>query len=118
MEALLAQLSADPATNSAILAVIAVAVLDFVTGTLRAVADKTFAWSFIDVWVRKQVLAAVMITLVLVFGRLVGTITVGDVTLSVLTASGLLAAGTFVAAQVKSILDNLNSSVGNPPPTT
>ena len=117
MDTLLAQLTADPITNSAILAVVLVAVLDFITGTLRALADKTFSLALIDVWVRKQVLAAVTITLILIFGRIAGTISVGGTSLSVLTASGLVAAATFVAAQVKSIIDNLNSSVGNPPPT-
>lgn len=116
MDTILAQLGADPLTNNAILAVVAVAVLDFLTGAVRAIADKTFSLVYLDVWVRKQLAAVVTIVLVLVFGRFVGTITVGDLSLSVLTSAGIVAAATFVAAQLKSILDNLNTSAGNPPP--
>lgn len=117
MEQILAQLQADPATNTAILAVVSLAVLDFITGTVRALVDRTFSLNYLDGWVRKHLLAVVTITLVLGFGRFVGHIVIGPTDLSVLTGAGLVAAASFAATALKSVLDNLSFSVQDTPPT-
>ena len=118
MDTILAQLSGDPLTNSAIIAVVALALLDFVTGTVRAISDGTFQIAALDVWVRKTLLGRVVtIILVLVFGRFVGTVTVGETTLAVLTGAGLAAAATFAAAALASIVANLNTNAPNAAPT-
>jgi len=104
----------DPMAVNAVTAVVVVTILDFVTGVLRAVADRTFAWSAVDVWVRTQLLGRVVpIVLIIGAGQVMGGVTVGDpanggVSLDLLGVGGMLAAVTVVAAGVKSILDNLN----------
>jgi hypothetical protein len=115
VEAILAQLQGDPLTNSAIIAVVALAVLDFITGTVKSLAGGTFDIALIDVWVRKTLLGRVVtIVLVLGFGRFVGTFTVGDTNLAILTATGLTAAATFAAAEIASIVSNLNQPADKP----
>ena len=117
MEAILDQLRGDPITNSAIIAVVSLAVLDFITGTVKSIAGGTFDISLIDVWVRKTLLGRVLtIVLVLGFGRFVGTITVGGTDLAVLTGAGLAAAATYAAAAVASIIGNLNQPADAPTP--
>jgi hypothetical protein len=118
MKELLDLLVADPLTNNAILGIVALAILGFVLGTLRAVADKSFVWSALDVWIRKDLMGRVIpIILILAFGRVVGTIKVGDVELAVLTATGLIAAATYAATAVTSIVASLNKNAPNPVPT-
>lgn len=117
MEAILQQLQGDPLTNSAIIAVVSLAVLDFITGTIRSIAGGTFDLSLVDVWVRKTLLGRVLtIVLVLGFGRFVGTLTVGTTDLAILTGAGLVAAGTFAAAAVASIVGNLQDPADRPVP--
>ena len=101
--------SLDPLAVNAIIAVAVVTLLDFVTGVLRAVADSTFAFSAVDVWVRKHLLGRVVpIVLIITVGQFVGTITIGDVSLSLLGAAGLAGAVTVVGAGINSIIGNLN----------
>jgi hypothetical protein len=115
MDAILAQLQGDPLTNSAILAVVSLAVLDFLTGTIKSLAGGTFDISLIDVWVRKTLLGRVLtIVLVLGFGRFIGSLTIGEVKLDVLTIAGLAAAATFAAAAVASIIGNIQSPADKP----
>ena len=115
METILAQLQGDPLTNSAIIAVVSLAILDFVTGTIKSIAGHTFDISLVDVWVRKTLLGRVLtIVLVLGFGRFIGTFTVGETQLAVLTAAGLAAAATYAAAAVASIVGNLNDPADKP----
>ena len=117
MEAILDQLRGDPLTNSAIIAVVSLAVLDFITGTIKSIAGGTFDISLVDVWVRKTLLGRVLtIVLVLGFGRFIGTVTVGDTSLQVLTGAGLVAAATFAAAAVASIVQNLQQPADAPTP--
>jgi hypothetical protein len=117
MEAILDQLRGDPLTNSAIIAVVSLAVLDFITGTTKSIAGGTFDVSLVDVWVRKTLLGRVLtIVLVLGFGRFIGTVTVGDTSLQVLTGAGLVAAATFAAAAVASIVGNLQQPADAPKP--
>lgn len=117
MEAILEQLRGDPITNSAIMGVVALAVLDFVTGTIKSLAGGTFDIGLIDVWVRKTLLGRVLtIVLVLGFGRFIGTLTIGDTKLDVLTGAGLVAAATFAAAAVASIVQNIQAPADRPLP--
>lgn len=117
MEAILDQLRGDPITNSAIIGVVALAVLDFITGTIKSIAGGTFDISLVDVWVRKTLLGRVLtIVLVLGFGRFIGSIQIGDTRLDVLTGAGLVAAATFAAAAVASIIENLQQPADAPAP--
>lgn len=118
MKELLDLLVADPLTNNAIIAVIALALLGFVLGTIRAIADKTFTWSALDVWIRKDLMGRVIpIILLLAFGRVVGTVSVGDADLALLTAAGLAAAATYAVTAITSIVASLNMKTENPVPT-
>lgn len=118
MKELLDLLVADPLTNNAILAVIALAILGFALGTIRAIADKTFEWLALDTWIRKDLMGRVIpIILILAFGRIAGTITVGDAQLALLTAAGLAAAATYAAASLAGIIASLNRNAENPVPT-
>jgi hypothetical protein len=115
---LLQRLAADRLTSSAIELVAVVAVLDFVLGSLRAIANGTFVLSAFDVWVRKQVAGRVLpILLVLVAGTVVGDVSLGEFHFNVLTATALAAAATFVVSTAKSIADSLNANAPDAVPT-
>ena len=108
---LLAKLAADPLTNNTILLVAILPLLDLITGVLRAIANKTFTLDALDVWVRTKVAGRVLpIILVLVAGEAVGDVTVGSFSFNVVTIAAMAAAVTFVAAEAKSIIDNLNAN--------
>ena len=112
----------DPISLNAVIAVATISLLDFVTGALRAIANRTFEWSALDVWVRTQLLGRVVpIVLLIAAGQVVGTLTIGDpesggVTLSVLGTAGIAGAITVILAGIKSILDNVRPSVEHPVP--
>lgn len=121
MDTLLARLPGDPAANAAVIGVAALALLDFILGTVRAVAGRTFTFDSFSTWVRAQLLGHVIpIILLLTFGQVVGTISVGDLSFNVLVASGLAGAASYVATTVKSILDTVNPQTPDvvPPPAT
>lgn len=116
--AMLARLWADPLTNNAIVLVVAVAILDLLTGISRAVANGTFQLGLVDVWVRTQIAGRVIpIVLVLVFGTVIGNIQLGAFSVNILTTAALTAAGVFVAATAASIVANLQPSTPDRPPT-
>ena len=118
MKELLDLLVADPLTNNAIIGVAVLAILGFVIGTIRAIGDKTFVWSALDVWVRKDLMGRVIpIVLILAFGRVIGTVQVGDIELSLLSVAGFGAAATYAATSIKSIINSLDSQAPNPVPT-
>jgi len=115
---ILAKLSADPTINAAIIGITVLAVVDFVTGSLRAFSTGTFKLEAFDTWVRVQIAGRVLpIILVLVAGTIVGNITVGTFSFNVLTAAALVAAATFALSAGKSIADNLNPAEVHPVPT-
>lgn len=121
MDTLLAQLPGDPVANAAALGCVVLALLDFVLGTIRAVAGNQFTFDSFSTWVRSQLLGHVIpIILLLTFGQVIGNITVGNITLNVVVAAGLAAAATYAATTVKSIIDSVNPAVPDvvPPPAT
>ena len=107
----------NPLAVNALVALAALSVLDFLTGALRAIAEKTFQLALVDVWVFKQLLGRVApIAIVLVASQFIGTLVVGDISLNVLEASALVGAATVIAASLKSITDNIRPSVEHPLP--
>lgn len=115
---LLARLWADPLTNNAIVIVVAVALLDLLTGIARAIANGTFALELVDAWVRKTIAGRVIpIVLVLLFGAAIGNISLGDFHFNIFTTAALTAAGVFVAATAASILANLSPTTPDVPPS-
>lgn len=121
MDVLLSKLPGDPVANAAAIGVTLLALLDFILGTIRAIAGKTFSWDSFSTWVRSQLLGHVIpIILLLTFGQVAGTITIGGFSVNALTAAGLAAAATFTATTAKSILDSVNPQAPDvvPPPAT
>lgn len=128
MEVLLAKLPGDPVANAAAVGTVVLALLDFVLGTIRALAGKgsgvagtNFSWDSFSTWVRAQLLGhAVPIILLLTFGQVIGTISIGDIHVNVLVTTAEVAAATYAATTVKSILDSLNPKAPDPvpPPAT
>lgn len=115
---LLARLWADPLTNNAIIIVVAVAILDLLTGISRAIANATFKLDLVDVWVRTQIAGRVIpIVLVLMFGTVIGNISLGSFSFNILTTAALAAAVAFVAATASSIVANLSPSAPDAPPS-
>ena len=114
---LITQLFADPATATAIYGICLLAALDFATGTLRAIADKTFAWSAIDVWVRGKVAGRLMpLILLLVAGQAAPDLSVLGLDVNILGIVALTGSATFAAAELASIVENVNRKVENPIP--
>jgi hypothetical protein len=108
----------DQNAKTAIQLVVIVALLDFALGTIRAIADRTFEFSAIDVWVRTKLLGRVVpITLIMLVGSVIGDVKLGDFSFNVITGAALAAAITFVAAEAQSIVDNVSPSEPHPIPT-
>ena len=106
---LLARIWADPLTSNAIIIVVAVSLLELLTGISRAVANHSFDFGLVDVWVRTQVAGRVIpIILVLIFGTVLGNITLGSFSFNILTAAALTAAVLYVTTAAQSIIDSLN----------
>jgi hypothetical protein len=125
MDVLLAQIPGDPVANSAILAVVGLAILDFLIGTARALANSTgitdgaaFALASFTTWVKAHLLFQILpIILMLTFGEAIGTITVGTVSLNLLTTAGILAATTYAATTLGSIVNSINPKAPDVAPT-
>lgn len=114
---LLARLWADPLTNNAIVIVVAVAILDLLTGISRAIASSQFDLGLVDVWVRTTIAGRVIpIVLVLMFGTVIGKIELGTFSFNILTTAALAAAAAFVAATASSIIGNLSPKTPDRPP--
>jgi len=117
MDTLLARLTADPLVSNAIIGVVALGVLAWVLGTLRALADGSFKLELLDVWVRSQLLGRIIpIVLILAFSQVVGAVKVGDVEINALSIAGLGSAAAYAATTIQSIVESLNKSAPNPTP--
>lgn len=115
MEVLLGQL-ANSVEGKAITAIAALALLDFVTGSLRAIQSGQFTLDAFATWVRVSLIHVVIITLTILFGKALGPISIGEFSIDVIGLAGLAAAASFAATTGKSILDNLNPKVADTPP--
>jgi Bacteriophage holin family len=102
--------------GKAIAGIAALALLDFVTGSLRAIQGGQFSLDKFSTWVRTSLIQVVIITLTIVAGKALGSITIGDFSIDVIGLAGLAAAASFAATTGKSILDNLNPKVADTPP--
>lgn len=119
MEAILGQLT-NSLEGKAIAAMATLALLDFVTGSLRAVQSGQFTLDAFATWVRVSLIHVVIVTLVIVTGKALGPISFGDIAIDVISLAGLAAAASFCATALKSIADNLNPKVADevPPAAT
>lgn len=108
-----AQLGADSIQWTVIVTILALGVLDFVFGVLRAVANKTgpaFDISLLDVWVRTQLAGRIVpIILVLLFSALAPSVQIAGFTFSPLAIAANTAAGAYALTTSKSIIDSLNT---------
>lgn len=118
-----AALFADQVTNIVIALLVVLPMVDWITGSLRAIADGTFDLSKFDVFVRTQIAGRTLpLTILLLLGRAITVaipqeIAIPGLDLGLLTAAGVVAAVPFLAVCVQSILGNVNASVTNPVPT-
>lgn len=116
--ALLTRIWTDQVTGTAITLIVAVAILDLLTGASRAFANGTFDFALVDVWVRKTIAGRVLpIVLVLVFGAAIGNITLGTFSFNILTVAALAAAAVYLASTAASIIANLTPSTPDRLPT-
>lgn len=115
MEVILASLT-NTLEGKAIAGIAALALLDFITGSLRAIQSGQFSLDKFSTWVRVSLIQVVIITLTILFGKALGPITIGPVSIDVIGVAGLAAAAAFAGSAVKSILDNLNPRVADVPP--
>ena len=113
----------DQVTNAVITLLIVLPLFDWLTGSLRAIANKTFAWAAFDVFVRTQLAGrAVPLILLLILGRTISvaapsTLDIPGLDLSVITGGGVLASVPFLAKLFTSILANVNPSATDIVPT-
>lgn len=115
MEVILGQL-ANSLEGKAIMAIAALSVLDFVTGSLRAVQSKQFDVAAFGAWVSSSLIQVVIVALVIVVGKALGPLSFGDVQIDVIGLAGLAAAASFGTSTIQSILDNLNPKVPDKAP--
>lgn len=109
MDVLLAQLT-NTLEGKAIVAMATLALLDFVTGSLRAIQSGQFTLDAFATWVRTSLIHVVIVTLVIITGKALGPISFGDIQIDAIGLAGLAGAASFCATQLKSIIDNLNPS--------
>lgn len=119
MDVLLAQLT-NTLEGKAIFAMASLALLDFVTGSLRAIQSGQFTLDAFATWVRTSLIHVVIVTLVIITGKALGPISFGDISIDAISLAGLAGAASFCATALKSIVDNLNPSVTDvvPPDAT
>jgi len=119
MDVLLAQLT-NSLEGKAIAAMATLALLDFVTGSLRAIQAGQFTLDAFATWVRVSLIHVVIVTLVIITGKALGPLSFGDITIDVISLAGLAGAASFCATALKSIIDNLNPGVRDvvPPDAT
>ncbi len=117
----LQQLATDHIQWAVIVTILALGVLDFVLGVLRAWADKAappVKLEYLDVWVRTQLAGRIVpIILVLIFAALAPPVTIGDFSLQPLAVAGNIAAAAYALSTSKSIIDSLNPSTPDKTPT-
>lgn len=117
----LAQLGADQVQWTIIITILALGVLDFIFGVLRAIADKTgpaFDIALLDVWVRTQLAGRIVpIILVLIFAALAPSVQIAGFSFDPLAIAGNTAAGAYALTTSKSIIDALNPKVRDKIPT-
>jgi hypothetical protein len=118
-----AAIFSDQRANIVMALIVFLPLVDWVTGSLRAVANGTFQWDKFDVFVRTQIAGrAVPLVILITTGRVITVAVPADLEipgldLGVLTAGGILAAVPFLVVVVKSIIDNVNPSTTDEIPT-
>jgi small basic protein len=107
--------------GTAILLLFALAALDFVLGTLRAISDNVFQLDSLAAWVRKHIAGRVLpITAVLVIAHLAGGLsidTAADILApgTILTTIGLGMAGSYVLETIASVRESLVAGTATVP---
>ena len=118
-----AAIFSDQRANIVMALIVFLPLVDWVTGSLRAVANGTFTLSAFDVFVRTQMAGrAVPIVILIITGRVITVAVPADLEipgldLGVLTAGGILAAVPFLVVAIKSVIDNVNPSAADSIPT-
>ena len=123
VDAFVAAIFADQATNVVLALVVVLPIVDWITGSLRAIAGKTFELAAFDVFVRTQIAGrTIPLAILLLLGRAITvavpeTLEVPGFDVSILTGGGILAAVPFLLSSAKSIIDNANPSEPDRLPT-
>lgn len=109
VQQLLVLVFGDPLAGSAVGTVVVLCIAQFVTGSIRAFANGSFAASAFDAWIRKDVAGRVLpiIATFLTARALPDLSTLGVPAEAGLLAFGLLQAGTYIVAAIASIKDNV-----------
>jgi hypothetical protein len=98
-------------------------ILDWITGSARALIDHSFVVDKLDVFVVTQYGGRVVpLLIVLILGRVIAVtiptaLVIPGIDLSIITAGGVAPAIAFLALDLKSIVDNANPKADNPVPT-
>lgn len=104
-------------TGVAIWGVAILALVELVTGVLKAFASSQFSFSLIDVWVRTQLAGRILpIIVLLIASAAAPDFSVLGVDVNILTTAGLAAAATYAASAVASIVSNVTPSATDTPP--
>jgi uncharacterized membrane protein len=118
LDALLAKLQSDSPAIAMIITIVALGLLEWGLGILDALRSGQFAWKYLDVWVRVQLLGRILpVVLVLAFSQVFGTVDIAGIKINLLWVGGQGAALAYAAATIASIVNSLNPSVKDVPPT-
>jgi hypothetical protein len=113
----------DQRANVVLALIVALPIIDWVTGSLRAIANRTFTWAAFDVFVRTQLAGrAVPLTILIIVGRVISVaapaeLQIPGLDLSLLTGAGIVAAVPFLAVLIGSIISNVNPNASDSVPT-
>lgn len=114
-----AAIGSDVVKNTTLQAIFFISVLDFVLGTLKALAPpSTFNIKWVDAWVGDHLVKAVAISFAVVFGIVAPDIKLGDFSFNLVAVAAEAAAVTYVAKTASSALGNLNFGSSDPPPAS
>jgi len=113
----------DPKANVVLGLLVGLPILDWITGSLRAIAGGTFDWHAFDVFVRTQLAGrAVPLAILIIVGRVISVaipseLQIPGLDLGLLTGAGIVAAVPFLAVAIGSIISNVNPNVTDSLPT-
>lgn len=116
----IAAVASDPVTNWAIIALLALPLIDWLLGTLRALRDSTYVAQALDVFVRTKFGGrTVPLIILLILGRTVAVgapteLTIPGLDLSIITGAGILAAAPYLVVTAKSIIENATADTSQP----
>lgn len=120
---MIGQVFGDSTINFVLFLLVLLPGVQWLTGVLRAFSNGTLQWELVDTFIRSDMAGRVLpLSILIVTGRVIdvtapASLEIPGLDLSLFTGAGIAAAAVYLMVVVKRILDNVNPSVRDTPPT-